>query len=96
MTEVTLIGYVEVPCDRIDAVRIALADHISLTRAEVGCISFEVTQDPKIAGRFNVAERFTDAAAFEAHQVRAKASDWGQISAGLRRDYVIDGLKKIG
>lgn len=96
MTEVTLNGHVEVPADRIDDIRTALIDHIALSRAEAGCISFEVTEDPKIAGRFNVAERFSDAAAFEAHQVRVKASDWGQISAGLRRDYVIDGLRKTG
>ena len=72
-------------------VRAALAEHIRLTRAEPGCISFEVTatDDPMI---WNVAEAFCDAAAFEAHQTRAAASDWARETAGIARDYTIEGL----
>ena len=74
-----------------DCVRTALAEHIRLTRAEAGCISFEVLQtaDPMV---WSVAECFTDAAAFEAHQARAGASDWARETAGIARDYKIDGL----
>ncbi|KEJ88398.1 putative quinol monooxygenase [Sulfitobacter donghicola] len=72
-------------------VRAALPDHITLTRAEAGCISFEVTptDDPMI---WSVAERFVDAAAFEAHQQRASTSQWAKETAGIARDYKITGL----
>lgn len=73
-----------------------LPRHLELTRAESGCISFEVTAttNPLV---WQVDERFVDAAAFEAHQKRVQSSDWGQATAGIRRDYVIEeGASRIG
>ena len=89
---VTLTGHIDVPADRLAEIRAALAHHIALTRAEPGCLRFDVTENPDLPGRFEVSEAFTDAAAFAAHQARAKASAWGRISAALKRDYVIVGL----
>lgn len=87
---VTLTGQITVPPERRAAIRAALPDHIRLTRAEPGCLSFEVTETQP--GHFDVAERFVDADAFHAHQERAQASDWARISAGIPRDYQITGL----
>jgi quinol monooxygenase YgiN len=89
---VVLTGHIQVPPERIADIRAALPEHIRLTRAEPGCLSFSVTEHPTIPGRFDVAEKFTDAAAFDAHQARAGASDWARISAGIPRDYTIRGM----
>lgn len=69
----------------------ALDEHIRLTRAEPGCLSFQVlpTDDPMV---WSVAEAFSDPAAFEAHQARAAASDWAQATRGITRDYKIEGM----
>jgi quinol monooxygenase YgiN len=71
-----------------DLIRRHLPAHIALTRAEPGCISFEVTQgsDPLI---WDVAECFTDQAAFDAHQARTRESDWFAATQGIRRAYRI-------
>lgn len=89
---VTLKGHIDVPADRLEQIRAGLVEHIRLTRNEPGCLSFDVTEDPAIPGRFNVAEAFTDSDAFRAHQTRAQASDWARISAGIPRDYSVTGL----
>lgn len=72
-------------------VRDHLPLHTELTRAEPGCISFAVepTTDPLV---WQVDERFADAAAFEAHQARVKASAWGRATAGIARRYETQGL----
>ncbi|MFN7004474.1 MAG: putative quinol monooxygenase [Roseinatronobacter sp.] len=66
----------------------ALPDHLRLTRAEPGCVSFDVspTEDPLI---WDVSEVFADKAAFDAHQARTKASDWAGQTAGITRDYTV-------
>ena len=64
-----------------------LEEHIALTRAEPGCLKFEVTEDPKDRNKFHVSEIFDSEEAFDAHQVRAKNSEWGQISAPLERRF---------
>ncbi|MDX8326025.1 putative quinol monooxygenase [Agrobacterium tumefaciens] len=65
-----------------------LPDHISLTRAEPGCISFEVsqTEDPLI---WRVEELFVDRAAFDFHQQRTRASKWFVATSAIPRDYEI-------
>lgn len=75
--------------EEAERVRAHLPDHIRLTRAEPGCVSFEVTQspDPLI---WMVEERFVSRVAFERHQERVALSDWGRATAGIRRDYMID------
>ncbi|MCV6587170.1 MAG: antibiotic biosynthesis monooxygenase [Marinibacterium sp.] len=89
---VTLTGHIDVPPHRLEEVRDALAEHIRLTRAEPGCLAFDVTEDPDHPGRFAVAERFVDAAAFAAHQARAGASDWARITDGIARHYTVTGM----
>ncbi len=89
--KIRLSGYIEVPSDRLRAVRDALGEHIRLTRAEPGCVRFDVT--PCTGGRFEVAELFVNRVAFEAHQARTAASDWAVVTAGLKRSYAIEELE---
>ena len=74
--------------DQADAIRRNVQRHIQLSRAEPGCLSFEVwqTADPLI---WRVEERFASAAAFEAHQRRTRASAWWAATAGIARDYAV-------
>lgn len=66
-----------------------LPRHMALTRAEPGCLSFEVRRtDDRLVWR--VEERFVDEAAFDAHQVRAAASVWGRVTSEIERRYVIE------
>lgn len=66
-----------------------LPEHIILTRAEPGCLSFHVTPttDPLV---WDVAERFEDDTVFAAHQARVATSEWGRATAGIERRYTIE------
>ena len=68
-------------------VREHLPEHIRLSRAEPGCVDFEV--DHLGSTIWRVDERFEDRAAFEAHQARTKASAWGHATLGIAREYEI-------
>lgn len=74
-----------------EIVRTHLPEHVRLTRAEPGCLSFvvEATADPLI---WSVAERFQDKAAFVHHQSRTRASAWAAATGGIERDFQIFGL----
>lgn len=74
--------------DQAGIVRAHLPEHIRLTRAEPGCLSFDVTPtaDPLV---WQVAELFTDRAAFDAHQTRTRASDWWRATAAIPREFQI-------
>ncbi|WP_299946380.1 putative quinol monooxygenase [uncultured Ruegeria sp.] len=87
--KVYLQGHIAVPLDRLDEVRRALPTHIALTRAEEGCIAFEVSEDDAHPGRFNVSEVFSNRAALDAHQNRTRNSDWFRITQGIPREYSV-------
>ncbi|MDN5568201.1 MAG: GNAT family N-acetyltransferase [Paracoccus sp. (in: a-proteobacteria)] len=63
-----------------------LPTHVDLSRAEPGCLRFDIAQDenPLI---WSLSEVFADADAFAAHQARNAASHWGRDSAQLGRDF---------
>jgi quinol monooxygenase YgiN len=84
---VTLTGFIEVPAAERQAILPLLAEHVRLTRAEPGCLAFEVVESVERPGWLAVSERFRDAEAFDAHQARAAASRWGSATRHLRRDY---------
>ena len=73
-----------------DTVCSHLPDHIRLSRAEPGCLTFNVepTENPLV---WRLDESFVDRAAFEAHQSRTRASAWFKATADLTRDFVVTG-----
>ncbi len=87
--KIRLTGYMDAPLDKLDAVNAAVVDHIALTRAEGGCISFEVTPCLDVKGRFLVSELFESRDAFDHHQARASQSEWAEITKGMPRTYEI-------
>lgn len=72
-----------------DIVRTHLPEHIRLSHAEPGCLTFNVdpTEDPLV---WRLDETFTDRATFQAHQARTRASIWFQVTANLTRDFKVD------
>jgi quinol monooxygenase YgiN len=65
-----------------------LPTHIALSRAEPGCLAFDVTPtaDPMI---WAVSETFVDQMAFDAHQTRTRASDWYRHTGHIRREFAV-------
>lgn len=63
-----------------------LPEHVELSRAEPGCLRFDIWQDddPMI---WHLAEVFTDADAFAAHQARTGTGEWGRKSTDIERDF---------
>ena len=74
--------------DDLKIVETYLPEHTRLSRAEPGCLTFNVTQtaNPLV---WQLDETYTDRAAFEAHQTRNRASVWWEKSQNLRRDFQI-------
>ena len=69
-----------------------LPDHLRLTRAEPGCISFDVSQtDDALVWR--VEEIFADRDAFDFHQQRTRASEWFTATSTIPREYHVEVLE---
>ena len=75
--------------DEVAAVNANLATHIALTRAEPGCLGFEVTptDDPMV---FEVMETFRTRDDFNAHQTRTRDSLWFHATRSILRDFRVE------
>lgn len=75
--------------DEVQAVRTHLPVHLSLTRDEPGCMTFEVTEtdDPMV---YEVMEAFRDRPSFDAHQARTRDSAWFAATRGILRDFRLE------
>lgn len=89
MGKVILRGHIQVPPGDLEAVEAELGIHIQLTRAEAGCLVFEIVQDIEDRCRFTVYEEFSDRAFFDHHQSRTQRSKWGEVAANVERHYEI-------
>lgn len=92
MSKVVLSGYISVPESDLHQVNAALPEHIRLTRAESGCLVFDVTECSHDTTRFEVHEEFENEAAFKYHQERVASSPWGTCTKNVKRHYQIEGL----
>ncbi|MCC6001980.1 MAG: antibiotic biosynthesis monooxygenase [Pararhodobacter sp.] len=63
-----------------------LAEHVRRSRAEPGCLAFEIrpTRDPMV---WQVDECFADGAALEAHRARTLGSPWWAATREVRREF---------
>lgn len=75
--------------DEAAAVLTHKAEHIRLTHAEPGCLTFDIaeTDDPMV---FEVMEAFRDRAGFEAHQARTRDSAWFAATRHILRDFRVE------
>jgi|GEM_PF-210033 tRNA(adenine34) deaminase len=89
---VTLEGKIRVPQAQREATAEALVEHVALTRAEAGCLFFEVVPDPADPECFSVREAFLSPDAFAAHQSRVANSAWGALTKDYQRQYEVSGL----
>ncbi len=85
MPWLSLKGHIIVSDDDLPRVLKALPKHIALSRAEQGCLIFNVSQDSENANKFYVYEEFIDREALDAHRRRAKRTRWASVTAGVER-----------
>lgn len=88
MPRVTLTGFLICrSLEEADRVSELLDAHLRATRAEPGCLSFEVVRSMADPARFAVREVFADRAAYDAHQARLRQTRWWLETEGIPRDY---------
>jgi len=68
-----------------------VAEHIRLSRAEPGCLTFEVTptDDPLV---WEVMESFRTQEDFNAHQIRTRTSKWFEATRNILRDFRVEAI----
>lgn len=67
MTELNVVAMIPAKPEAVDQVREALQTLAAATRAEDGCLSYDLYESAAAPGTFVTLERWTDSAALDAH-----------------------------
>ena len=87
MSKIMHIGTLHCAPDEVDTLTTLLGPHVALSRAEPGCLSYELFQDEVQLTTFQLNAVFRDRQAFEAHKARVESADWGRATAHMRTDF---------
>ena len=82
-TEVRIVAEATAKPGKADALRAILLDMLPPSRAEAGCLHYELHEDLDAVGHFFFYERYTDAAAFAFHLTTPHFKQLGPAIADL-------------
>ena len=77
--------------DDLELLLTALPGHLALSRAEPGCLAFDIRVSGADPCVFVVTERFADRAAFDTHTARTRASSWWAKTRHIPRKITMSG-----
>jgi quinol monooxygenase YgiN len=97
MSELHVVATIPAKPEAVDQVRVALLELVTATRAEEGCLSYELYESGSAAGTFVTVERWTDAAALEAHMAMPHvAAAFAAADGALAGEVAIHPLQPVG
>jgi len=67
MSELNVVATIPAKPEAVDAIREALQTLVTATRAEEGCLAYDLFESGAAPGTFVTVERWTDQAALDAH-----------------------------
>lgn len=82
-TGVTVIAYVSARDGHQDRVREALLDLVGKTRAEKGCINYDLHQSQENPSQFSIYENWEKPPDLDAHAKSAHLQEFGRIAGHL-------------
>lgn len=97
MSELQVVATIPAKPEAVDAIREALTSLVAATRAEEGCLSYDLFESASAPGTFVTVERWTDAAALDAHMGQPHvAAAFAAADGALSGEVAIHPLQPVG
>jgi quinol monooxygenase YgiN len=77
---IRILGFMTVPPGTEQRLLAAVDELVAKTRAEIGCLNYDLHQHLSDSTRFVFYENFTDMAAFESHFAQAHTRAWLELA----------------
>ncbi|MEM7288871.1 MAG: putative quinol monooxygenase [Pseudomonadota bacterium] len=96
MTTVTVIANIHAQKDKIELVKSELLKLIDITRAEEGCINYDLHQDNKNPAHFVFHENWTSSELLHAHLAAPHLASYLKAVEGAVEEFSINEMTRIG
>jgi quinol monooxygenase YgiN len=96
MTQLTIIANIKAKADKGDMVKAELLKLIDITRAEEGCINYDLHQDNENPAHFLFYENWESHELWQAHMGSAHLAEFKAATEGAVEDFTVNAMTKIG
>ena len=97
MSELQVVATIPAKPEAVDGIREALQELVAATRAEDGCLAYDLFESASAPGTFVTVERWTDQAALDAHMAMPHvAAAFAAADGALSGDVAIHPLQPVG
>lgn len=96
MTKLTIVANIVANEDKIELVRAELLKLIALTRAEEGCINYDLHQDNDNPTHFVFYENWTSKELLQAHLASQHIADYVAATEGSVAQFTLNEMTHIG
>jgi len=95
MTALTIIANITAHTEHIEQVKTALLKLIDITRAEAGCLQYDLHQDNENPAYFTFYERWTSRELWQAHMGNQHLVDYMRTTEGAVAASTLNEMTKI-
>jgi len=95
MAQITIVANIKTKIDTIDMVKAELLKLIDITRAEEGCINYDLHQDNESSTQFMFYENWESWEHWQAHRNNKHMQDFRATTEGAIEEFLVNEMTKI-
>ena len=95
MAKLTIIANIKAKADKIDLVKTELLKLIDITRAEEGCINYDLHQDNENPAHFLFHENWESRELWQAHMGNKHLQEYMAATEGAVKDFTLKEMTQI-
>lgn len=95
MPKLTIVANIKAKSDKVELVKTELKKLISITRAEEGCINYDLHQDNQNPAHFLFYENWESRELWQAHMNNQHLKDYLEATDGAIEDFTLNEMMHI-
>lgn len=95
MAKLTIVANIKAKADKVDLVKAELLKLIDITRAEQGCINYDLHQDNENPAHFVFYENWESRELWQAHMGNTHLSDYLKATEGAVENFTVNEMTHI-
>lgn len=96
MAQLTIVANIKANADKIELVKAELLKLIDITRAEEGCINYDLHQDNDNPAHFMFYENWESRALWQTHMNNQHLADYMKATEGAVSEFTLNEMTIIG
>jgi quinol monooxygenase YgiN len=95
MAKLTIVANIKVKADKIDLVKAELLKLIDITRAEEGCINYDLHQDNENPAHFLFYENWESRELWQTHMGNKHLAEYMAATEGAVEEFILNEMTQI-